>query len=311
MTTVSVIIPTYNYAEYVKRAAESAREQEVEGGVEVIVVDDGSTDDTEAVVTALPGVEYVKQANAREGAARNNGASRASGRYLAFLDPDDYYLPGKLAADVARFEAGDEPALVYSRARNVDQDDRPIGVRMLPSPQGDIFWAFAREPFIPMSTVAVRADAFRECGGFGEERDLSGTADWDMWIRLAARWNVGFVDRVGTCIRVHQRNMSSDGNWMERGNLTALRRVLADPAVAERTRGRAGELRSHMYVTNATKAYAYGQWGRSWKWLIAAVREWPPQAVSPRFLGALARAVVGPTGGRLIRTLPRPRAVAP
>ena len=84
--------------------------------------------------------------------------------------------------------------------------DLVIGERRLDTPQGDVFWPLAREAFIPMSTVAVRADAFKSCSGFVEDRDLSGTADWELWLRLAARWPVGFVDRVGTCIRVHERN---------------------------------------------------------------------------------------------------------
>src|SRR4029077_8569260 len=148
------------------------------GEVEVIVVDDESTDATPEVTAEFgTRIRYLRQANRREGAARNAGAARALGAYFAFLDSDDYWLPGKLAADLARFEQADHPALVYSRGRNVDPRDRPIGERHLSHPQVDVFWDLAREAFMPMSTVAVRADAFRACGGFGVNRDLSGTAD--------------------------------------------------------------------------------------------------------------------------------------
>src|SRR5262249_52081668 len=153
--------------------------------------DDESTDNTPEVAASFSDcIDYVRQPNRREGAARNNGAARAHGRYLAFLDSDDYWLPGKLAGDLARFEWLDRPALVYSRGRNVDPRDMVIGERNLPAFQGDVFWELAREAFMPMSTVAVRADAFRECGGFVEDRDLSGTADWELWMRFAARWPV-------------------------------------------------------------------------------------------------------------------------
>src|SRR4029077_14296153 len=155
------------------------------GEVEVIVVDDESTDATPEVTAEFgTRIRYLRQANRREGAARNAGAARALGAYFAFLDSDDYWLPGKLAADLSRFEQPDRPALVYSRGRNVDTLDRTIGERQLPTPQGDIFWDLAREAFMPMSSVAVRADAFRACGGFTEDRDLSGTADWECWMRL-------------------------------------------------------------------------------------------------------------------------------
>ena len=302
MPTVSVVIPTYNRADYVTHAARSALEQDVPGGVEVIVVDDGSTDNTAAVVASLdPKVQYVRQENRREGAARNNGAARARGAYFAFLDSDDYYLPGKLAGDVARLDAPDRPALVYSRALNVDPEDRVLGARRLPTPQGDVFWHLARENFIPMSTVAVRADCFRACGGFGEELALSGTADWAMWMRMAARWPVGFVEQTATAIRVHPRNMLSDTAWMERGNLTALGVVLRDTVAARRTDGRASVVRSHMYVTNALSAYANGRRGRALVWLARALLVWPGQALDPRFLGAAGRTALGQGGVRVVR----------
>jgi len=303
---VSAIVPTWNSARFVGRAIESGLAQHVSGGeVEVIVVDDESTDATPEVVASFGSrIIYVRQSNKKEGAARNTGAARASGTYLAFLDSDDYWLPGKLAADVARFEQTDRPALVYSRGRNVDPADRVIGERHLPTPQGDVFWYLAREAFIPMSSAAVRADAFRTCGGFVEDRDLSGTADWELWMRLAARWPVGFADQTRTCIRVHERNMSADPRYMERAMLAGVRHALADPVVAERARGREGVVRACMFVTIALNAYANGPRARSVPWLVRALATWPPQAFGPRFFGAASRALLGP------RLLSRMRSVA-
>jgi glycosyltransferase involved in cell wall biosynthesis len=296
LPTFSVVLPTYNYGRYVGQAIESVLAQDVPGGVEVIVVDDGSTDDTADVVKryADRGVQYVWQENRREGAARNNGASRATGDYFAFLDPDDYYLPGKLAADLARFQAPDQPAMVYSRGLNVDPSGHPLGMRRLATHDGDIFWALARESFTPLSTVAVRASAFRECGGFVEDPTLSGTMDWELWMRLAARWPVGFVDHAATCIRVHPSNMSKDPAWMERAMLSGVRHALSDGAVARRVGRRSGEVWSHMYVTIALNGHANGSPAiRTWRWLARAVRAWPPQILDTRFLGAAARAVAG------------------
>jgi glycosyltransferase involved in cell wall biosynthesis len=294
----SAIIPTYNRAHLVAHAIESALDQRLpdEGEVEVIVVDDESSDTTPEVAARFGDrITYLRQANRREGAARNHGAERANGTYFAFLDSDDYWLPGKLAADLHRFEQSDKPALVYSRGRNVDTADRFIGERRLSTPQGDVFWYLAREAFIPMSTVAVRADAFRACGGFVEDRDLSGTADWELWLRLAARWPVGVVDRVSTCIRVHERNMSADPAYMERAMLAAVRHALADPVIAERARGRERFIRACMYVTIALNAFTNRRRGRSWVWLARALVTWPPQVLDARFSGAAARALVGPT----------------
>src|SRR5579859_7153164 len=168
----SAIIPTYNRAAFVSRAIDSALGQQLPAStaVEVIVVDDQSTDGTPEVAASYGArIQYLRQAcNRREGAARNAGAARATGTYFAFLDSDDYWLPGKLAHDLARFEQADQPALVYSRGRNVDPADRVLGERQLATPEGDVFWHLAREAFMPMSTVAVRADAFATCTGFVE-----------------------------------------------------------------------------------------------------------------------------------------------
>jgi glycosyltransferase involved in cell wall biosynthesis len=293
----SAIIPTYNRAALVGHAIESALGQDLpnDDEVEVIVVDDESTDATPAVVAEFGSrIRYLRQANRREGAARNAGAALATGTYFAFLDSDDYWLPGKLAGDLARFEQVDHPALVYSRGRNVDPADRRIGERRLHNPQGDVFWPLAREAFMPMSTVAVRADAFRACGGFVEDRDLSGTADWELWMRIAARFPVGFVPQTATCIRVHDRNMSGDPGYMERGMLSGVRYVLADPVIAQRANGREPFIRACMYVTIALNAYANGRRRQSWPWLGRALATWPPQMFDPRFFGALVRACVGP-----------------
>ena len=308
---VSAIIPTYNRLAFVGQAIDSALAQELdEGEVEVIVVDDGSTDGTGAFVREHYGsrVRYVLQENQREGAARNAGARRASGRYLAFLDSDDYWLPGKLRRDTRRLGQPDGPAFVYSRVRNVDPANNPLGVRYLPAPEGDVFWSLARESFVAVSTVTVRADAFAACGGFVEDRALSGTADWELWMRLAARWPVGFVEQVATCIRVHPRNMLSDSNWMERGMTAGVRFALGDGAVARRARGRvAGEraIRSHMDVTIALNAYRNGQRVRSGRWLVQAVKEWPPQVRDARFWGAVGRTVAGPQAVARLRSRQR------
>ena len=303
--SVSVIIPTYNRANYVGKAIQSALQQQPTP--EVIVVDDESTDNTHEVVAAFPSVVYLEQENRREGAARNNGAAHASGTYLAFLDSDDFWLPDKLLHDVRRFEQRDRPALVYSRALNVDERDAVIGARKLPAPEGDVFWALAREAFMPMSSVTVRADAFREVGGFVEDRQLSGTADWELWLRLAARWPIGFVEQTRTCIRVHTGSMLGHPEYMEPAMLAGVRYALADPVVAQRARGREAFVRASMYVTLALHAYRHRRRTRSARWLARALAAWPAEVLDPRFLGALVRAAVGPA---VIASLTRRSAAA-
>lgn len=304
----SAIIPTYNRAPLIRQAIDSALAQTLPSGgqVEVVVVDDESTDATPEIVgTYQDAITYIRQSNRREGAARNTGAAHAHGAYFAFLDSDDYWLPGKLAADLVRFQAPDKPAMVYSRARNVDVENRVIGERRLPTPQGDVFWRLAREAFISMSTVAVRADAFAACGGFVEDRDLSGTADWELWLRLAARWPVGFADVTATAIRVHERNMLSDPAYMERAMLSAVRYALTDPAVAARAHRRERVIRASMFVSIALNAYMNRRRRRAWTWLLRAALTWPPDVLGARFAGALGRVLVGPGLARRMRRVAR------
>ncbi|HKB48617.1 MAG TPA: hypothetical protein VKC57_13030, partial [Ktedonobacterales bacterium] len=100
---------------------------------------------------------------------------------------------------------------------------------------------------------------------------------------------------VGTCIRVHERNMSADPRYMERAMLSGVRHALADPVIAERARGRERFIRACMYVTIALNAYTNRRRRRSWLWLARALVTWPPQVLDARFSGAAARALVGPS----------------
>ncbi|MBV9172847.1 MAG: glycosyltransferase family 2 protein [Chloroflexi bacterium] len=307
---VSAIIPTHNRARLVVEAIRGALAQRLPGGdVEVIVVDDESTDNTPEVVRTFPSVRYLRQPNRREAAARNLGARHANGVYLAFVDDDDFWLPDKLANDVARFEQPDAPALVYSRAANVDLDGRNLGVRQLPVFEGDVFWHLAREAFMPMSSVAVRASAFRACGGFAEDLDLSGSADWELWMRLAARGPVGFVDQTRTCVRVHTQHMLADPSYMERAMLAAVRHALADPQVSRRAGRRANYIRACMYVTIALNAYGNGRRVRSLAWLTRAIATWPALLGDARVWGGVARLSLGRQRVRALRQIARKAAV--
>jgi hypothetical protein len=178
-------------------------------------------------------------------------------------------------------------------------------MRQLPVYEGDVFWQLAREAFIPMSTVTVRAAAFHECGGFVEDIELSGTADWELWMRMAARWRVGFAEQTRTCIRVHAERMLADPAYMERAMLAGLRHVLADAAVARRAGARADYIRACMYVTIALNAYGNGHSRRSLVWLARAIAAWPPLVGDARTWGSLARTSLGRRRVRALRQLAR------
>lgn len=185
VTAVSVIIPAYNAETFIGEALASVLAQTAHD-FEVIVIDDGSRDRTAQVVQSFPGVRCVQQANAGVSAARNAGAQLAQGRYLAFLDADDLWHPDKLRQQLAAMQTHPEVAL--SRT--------PLGPRNwaagTPSAQAqppafhfdDTLAISFLDPYFATSTVMVRADAFRQAGGFDTRLRIA--EDVDLYLRVLA-----------------------------------------------------------------------------------------------------------------------------
>jgi glycosyltransferase involved in cell wall biosynthesis len=182
--TVSVVIPTYNRQTALFRAIKSV-EAQTRGDWELIVVDDASTDGTEEAARSLKDRRIVYLRHPRNwggGAARNTGIQQAQGRYVAFLDSDDEWLPEKLARDVEAL-AGDGVGLVYCGKELVDPEGRLL-LRRIPTLQGEVYRQLLAHDFIgSCSRVAVRKEVIDKVGGFDD--GLPSGQDWDMWVRAA------------------------------------------------------------------------------------------------------------------------------
>lgn len=181
---VTVVIPAFNAQQYISSAIHSALAQQG-CEIDVIVVDDGSTDRTPQIVQAYEDrVRYVRQDNAGPAAARNLGVSLATGEWIAFLDADDTWISGKLKAQLkAASNVGAD--VVYSNLINAGDCNSVAKTRTVQQlPRGDIFEELLHDNFIPLSSVLIRRQCLVDTGGFRE--DLLGTEDWDMWMRLAA-----------------------------------------------------------------------------------------------------------------------------
>jgi glycosyltransferase involved in cell wall biosynthesis len=200
MPEVTVIIPAFNAGRTITAALQSVFAQTYRK-YEVIVVDDGSTDDTALRVQECGnGVQYVRQVNAGPASARNEGIRRAAGQLIAFLDADDVWLPRKLQHQIAYFERFPATGLLHA-ATIVSRTPTPTmreTVDALPfdSPAdpprhvfGDLFHAAID---INTLTVMVRRNVLTEVGGFDERRELH-VEDWDLWLRIAARFLVGYT----------------------------------------------------------------------------------------------------------------------
>jgi glycosyltransferase involved in cell wall biosynthesis len=257
---VSVVIPTYNYAHYIGDALRSVQAQTY-GNWECVVVDDGSTDDTEAVVADFAArdgrISYVRQANARQAAARNNGIRRAAGEYFQFLDADDMIEPEKLERQL-RF-LRDNPAvdIVYSDIRYFDADD-PASVRRAADP-GEEPWMpqisgsgrefmmrLVRNNIMPINAPLIPRAVVERVGPFDE--DLTPVEDWAYHVRCAAagfRYRYDDGEGVRPLVRTTPGSSSSDPRRMLRAEIRmrrSLRRVLKDAAVYRLNEDRLAEV---------------------------------------------------------------------
>jgi hypothetical protein len=198
MSKVSLIIPTFNRPHLLPRAVESA--QRAGSNVEVIVVDDASSDGTAKVCAALNDIKYVRlDRNQGVAGARNVGLLESSGDFIAFLDDDDLRLPGSLDYQVALLAASPDAGFVGGGVMLADQDCVPTGEVAIPrGKSGDLFWRVLElDLHLIPGSVVVRKQSFFEVGIFSQR--LAGIDDWDMWTRIAAVRPV-LVDPTPVCI---------------------------------------------------------------------------------------------------------------
>lgn len=193
--SISVILPTYNRADLVSRAIESVLDQTFED-FELIVVDDGSTDETKQVVDRIddPRIEYIRHEENQGGAAaRNTGIEAATGEYLAFLDDDDEWLPRKLELQQRRMEETDEDvAIVYCQYNKYSDISNRIERDMLGAMiEGEIYDALLAGWSPPTSVILAESRVIKEIDGFDES--LPSYQDYDLLLRAAERSQYTYI----------------------------------------------------------------------------------------------------------------------
>lgn len=233
---VSVIVTTHNRANLLREALGSIYAQEGVGeqfDMEVIVVDDASTDNTAEVVCEYPEARYVRlQTNRRLSGARNAGIKASTGKYIAFLDDDDLFLPHRLRLQVPVLEAQPEVGVVYGQAilRGEERIDgfKDTGPEADRAPSGDVFHAFLMDDFIVVGSLLVRREAFAQAGYFDES--ITTVEHYDMCLRLAFYLPFVFIPGPVFVVRV-----SRTGGWFTRLRQGAYEREL--PYVVEKALG--------------------------------------------------------------------------
>ncbi len=274
---VSAIITCYNYGNYLEGCIQSVLAQTVPVH-EIVIVDDGSTDDTETVLQHYEGRDrfvIIRQHNQGQAHAKNEGARHASGELIAFLDADDRWDPSKNALQLPIF---DDPsiAVVYSHVRYIDEHDAPIqlppAVPQLSARRGRVTGPLFIDNFIPFSSAMIQRTKFEAAGGFDESLRMG--IDWDLWLRLSVENAFEFVPQPLLIYRVgHPGQMSKNRET---------RQLCSDRIMAKFLEQNPGVLapavvkRAYAY-TFVNRAYAARDSGLSAsnRWLIRAIGQQP------------------------------------
>lgn len=211
---VSIIVTCYNYGKYVAGCLESVKKQSFQD-YEVIIVDDGSIDDSEQKIRPFLSDSrfmYVKQRNGGQANAKNRGIKESVGEFIAFLDADDMWVADKLEKQMVLF-ADSQVGVVYSRVENIDENGVLLsmeeGGEFLTLRSGKVTSYLFYDNFVPFSSTVIRRICFEIFGGFDES--LAMGIDWDLWLRFSTEFKFDYVDEPFLLYRVgHSGQMSKN-----------------------------------------------------------------------------------------------------
>jgi len=322
--TLSVVIPAYNVQQFIADAVNSTLTQTFTD-LEIVVVDDGSTDRTAEIVTAMtdPRVRLVSKPNGGLSSARNAGIRAARGRYIGLLDGDDRWLPFKAARHVEAMERDPTIGVTFSQSAYVDEEGRRTGQLLATRLAEPTLHDLIRYNHLGNgSTPVVRKEVFEAVGLFDEQ--LRASEDYDVWIRVLHRraGRVILVDEVLTEYRVRSNSLSMEPDvFVPNGEAVhaKLRRELTDVPTHVLNHGLA-----NIYRIAGRKCLSTGRFDEAWFWTMKARQTYPRLFLVDRkscatfVLTAIARILPAPIRGwpngcfrtiyRLLNTMPAKRA---
>ncbi|MAL98987.1 MAG: hypothetical protein CL583_11135 [Alteromonadaceae bacterium] len=207
---VSVVIATYNMGRYLPEAINSVLDQTWQN-LEVVVVDDGSKDDTAERMVAFesePRVRYLPTENRGQPKAKNRGLKEAHGQFIAFCDADDLWKPEKLAVQMPLFE-DPKVGVVYSEVSYIDKDGVEVD-KSIPYQRhsGWVTDHLVIKNFVPFGTAVIRRACLEQDGMFDEELPMG--IDWDLWLRYSVRWQFRYSPEITYIYRIWEGQMSKN-----------------------------------------------------------------------------------------------------
>ena len=274
---VSVIIPTYNRARYLPEAIRSALGQTFED-LELLIIDDGSTDSTPELVRAIadPRLRYVQIDHGGISVAMNAGLRNARGSFIARLDSDDVWLPEMLATLVGALDQRPDAGVAYAQGQAMSAAGALIPYfqgRALRFPD-DSFRSLIDDDCTCNVALVARRECFERAGCYDES--LLANEDWDMWLRVARHYRICFVDRVVVRIRWHGDNFTSLGapHFREvlRQRSAPLDKLFSDPNLAADIRAMKSAAYAHVHQYCSLRFYESGDFRSAVHEYLRAVR---------------------------------------
>ncbi|MDP7297120.1 MAG: glycosyltransferase [Gammaproteobacteria bacterium] len=273
---VSVVIPAYNSSATLRETIDSVLHQSFKD-FELLVIDDGSTDTTKEIINDVRDsrVCYFSFDNAGPSAARNRGIELAAGQFIAFLDADDLWLPGKLAAQIDALRHNPEAALVFSWSDSIDESGAFLKKGNYVHLENNIYEQLIKWNFLENgSTPMVRQSALLDSGVFDEAIRLG--EDWDMWLRLAHRHPIICIPEVHVLYRVRQNSATSNVKPVAKETLRVLQSALDRlPPTRDRDRlERTAKANLYQYLalrlveTSTTRQTGFEAAGYWWQFVI-------------------------------------------
>jgi glycosyltransferase involved in cell wall biosynthesis len=242
---ISVVIPAFNSAAVLESAVRSVRAQDGFSS-EIIVVDDGSTDSTPSILrkNAAKDLTVITQRNAGAGAARNAGIQAAHGEWIAFLDADDVWLPGKLDLQMSALAAHPDRSFCYGDGLLRDRHGEE-SLRRIRGVQTHLFLDLLQGPEFGVGSVIVRRSCFDRVGLFDTE--LRSGEDWDMWLRLSAEFEGCYVPKPLCLYHLPDQPGKYPADVMEHCTRRVIERAFSNP-VARRRWPLMAKLRRRIYA---------------------------------------------------------------
>lgn len=277
---VSVVTATYNMGGYIVETLDSILGQDYPH-VESIVIDDGSTDNTQEILQpylSTGRVTVVRQENSGQTVAKNRGIAESRGEFIAFCDADDTWRPDKLTQQVAAFDLDPDIALVFSDVNYIDANGGPCDHPTMKRVGGRITGELLVDNFIPFPTSIARATVLEEKNGFDE--NLSMSIDYDLWLRISVDYPMHYIPEPLANYRIWEGQMSKRTGERLDNFFTLLERFLREhpDSVTKKEKARAW---SHTLVTRGLwharegrKSEALRDFGRAMKYRFFDARLW-------------------------------------